>query len=252
MEMAVSELSISVAPGVPLYQDVKRKIFDVVRRGDWKPGDTIPSEKRLAERFGVSIGTLRKAVDALVTENLLVRRQGRGTFVTTHDESRYVYSFFHVLRHDGFKEPPEVQLVAFDRVKADSYAASMLGLDASAPLFRVVNLLKLGGKPVVIDEICVPAGLFRGLTEKRARDRKVTLYQLYQADFGVTVLRTDERVRAVKADATTASLLAVPRGDPLLKVIRRALSFNDKPIELRFSYISTERYEYNSEPVALS
>jgi GntR family transcriptional regulator len=157
-----------------------------------------------------------------------------------------------VLRHDGLKEPPEVQLVAFNKVKADVYAASMLGLDVSAPMFRIVNLLRLGGEPVVIDEICVPAGLFQGLTEKRARDRKVTLYQLYQADFGVTVLRTEERVRAVKADATTASLLTVAKKDPLLKVIRRALSFNDKPVELRFSYISTVRYEYNSEPVALS
>jgi GntR family transcriptional regulator len=248
----MTELSIGVSPGLPLYQEVKRRIFDVVRRGDWKPGDAIPSEKRLAERFGVSIGTLRKAVDELVSENLLVRRQGRGTFVTTHNESRYIYSFFHVLRHDGHKEPPEVQLVSFDRVKADAYAASMLGVEVGASLFRIVNLLKLGGMPVDVDEIHLPASLFRGLTEKRARERKITLYQLYQVDFGVTVLRTEERMRAVKADATTAALLAVARGDPLLKVIRRALSFNDMPVELRFSYISTARHEYNSEPVALA
>jgi GntR family transcriptional regulator len=252
MEVAVTEIAMGVRADLPLYQEVKRRIFDVVRRGDWKPGDTIPSEKRLAERFGVSIGTLRKAVDELVGENLLIRRQGRGTFVATHDESRYVYSFFHVLRHDGHKEPPEVQLVAFDRVKADAYAASMLGLPAGAPLFRIVNLLKLGGMPVDVDEIRVPAALFRGLTERRARERKVTLYQLYQADFGVTVLRTEERMRAVKADAATASLLALAKGEPLLKVIRRALSFNDKPVELRFSYISTARHEYNAEPVALA
>jgi len=248
----VTELPIGVAPGLPLYQEVKRRIFDVIRRGEWKPGDTIPSEKRLAEGFGVSIGTLRRAVDELVTENLLIRRQGRGTFVATHNETRYIYSFFHVLRHDGYKEPPEVQLVAFDKVKADAYAATMLGLEPGTNLFRIVNLLKLGGIPVDIDEIYVPAALFRGLTEKRARERKVTLYQLYQTGFGVTVLRTEERMRAVSADATTSALLAVDKGEPLLKVIRRALSFNDKPVELRFSYINTARYEYNSEPVALA
>jgi GntR family transcriptional regulator len=251
METAVTEIAIAAGAGVPLYQEVKRKISDVVKSGDWKPGDTIPSEKRLAERFGVSIGTLRKAVDELVSENLLIRHQGRGTFVATHSESRYVYSFFHVLRHDGHKEPPEVELVAFDKVKADAYAASMLGLPVGAPLFRIVNLLRLGGLPVDVDEIRVPAALFRGLTERRARERKVTLYQLYQADFGVTVLRTEERMRAVKADAAAASLLAIARGEPLLKVIRRALSFNDRPVELRFSYISTARHEYNAEPVAL-
>jgi GntR family transcriptional regulator len=251
-ETAVSEIAIAVAAGVPLYQEVKRKISDVVGRGDWKPGETIPSEKRLAERYGVSIGTLRKAVDELVGENMLIRRQGRGTFVATHSESRYVYSFFHVLRHDGHKEPPGVELVAFEKMKADAYASSMLGVPPGAPLFRIVNLLRLGGLPVDVDDIRVPAALFRGLTEKRARERKVTLYQLYQADFGVTVLRTEERMRAVKADAATAPLLCVARGEPLLKVIRRALSFNDRPVELRFSYISTARHEYNAEPVALA
>ena len=141
--------------------------------------------------------------------------------------------------------------VALEKVKADPYAASMLGMPVGAPLFRVVNLLRLGGVPVDVDDIRVPASLFRGLTERRARERKVTLYQLYQADFGVTVLRTEERMRAVKADATTAPLLAVAKGEPLLKVIRRALSFSDRPVELRFSYISTARHEYNAEPVAL-
>jgi GntR family transcriptional regulator len=249
----VAELPISASSArAPLYQEVKRAMFAIIRQGRWKPGQTIPSEKRLSERFGVSIGTLRKAVDELVVENLLVRRQGRGTFVATHSETRYVYSFFHVLRQDGFKEYPDVQLVAFGKVKADPYAASMLGVGSGSALFRIVNLLALGGHPVVIDEIYLPSALFRGLTERRARERNVTLYQLYQADFGVTVLRTEERLRAVKADAATAPLLAVAKGEPLLKVIRRALSFNDEPVELRFSYLDTTRYEYNSEPVALA
>lgn len=244
--------AISNPLGIPLYQEVKRKIIESVRRGEWKPGGVIPSEKKLCERFGVSMGTVRKAVDELSAEGFLIRQQGRGTFVATHNQDRYLFAFFHVVRQDGHKEYPEVELLEFEKVKADPYAGAMLRVEPGSRLFRFVNKLELSGAPVVIDEILLPERLFPGLTEKTLRERPATLYQLYQEEFSVTVIHTQERLRAVNADALKARLLGIKIGDPLLQVIRIAFSFKDQPVELRHSYVVTRDYEYCSEPMGAS
>lgn len=243
---------VSNPSGAPLYKAVKRKIIESIREGEWKPGDVIPSEKKLCERFGVSMGTIRKAVDELSAEGFLIRQQGRGTFVATHNKDRYLFAFFHVVRQDGYKEFPKVELVEFERVKADHYAAKMLRVDQGSRLFRFVNKLELSGVPVVVDEVLLPGMLVPKLTEKTLRERPATLYQLYQDDFGITVIRTEERLRAVSADALRARLLGVKVGDPLLQVIRIAFSFKDQPVELRYSYVLTSDYEYCSEPLVAS
>lgn len=238
--------------GAPLYKEVKRKIIESIRNGEWKPGEVIPSEKKLCERFAVSMGTIRKAVDDLTGEGFLIRQQGRGTFVATHNQDRYLFTFFHVVRQDGHKEYPTVELVEFGKVKADPVAAGTLQLDPGSRLFRFVNKLELGRSPVVVDEILLPEQLFSRLTERSLRERPATLYQLYQEGFGVTVVRTRERVRAVSADALRARLLGVKVGDPLLQVIRIAFSFKDQPVELRYSYVLTRAYEYCSDSMAAS
>ncbi len=238
--------------GAPLYKVVKRKITEAVRDGEWKPGEVILSEKKLCERFGVSMGTIRKAVDELSAEGFLIRQQGRGTFVASHNQDRYLFSFFHIVRQDGHKEYPKVELVEFEKAKADAETAAKLGIEPGARLSRIVNKLSLNGEPALIDEILLSESLFPRLTEKRLRERRATLYQLYQEDFGVTVIRTVERLRAVKADAFKARLLGMEVGDSLLQVIRVALSYKDRPVELRQSYVDTRRYEYYSELMGAS
>ena len=256
MTSKVSHMSaksvVAVPPGVPLYQAVKRKLVDSVRHGEWPPGGVIPSESRLCQRFGVSMGTIRKAVDELSAEGFLIRQQGRGTFVASHNQDRYLFAFFHVARQDGYKEYPQVELVEFEKIKADAATAGMLHVEPGMRLIRFVNKLELSGAPVVIDQVLLPESLFPGLTEKRLRERPATLYQFYQENFRVTVIRTEERLRAVKADAFMARLLGMKTGDPLLQVIRVALSFKDQPVELRHSYVDTRRHEYHAEPMAAS
>ncbi|MCX7146852.1 MAG: GntR family transcriptional regulator [Sulfuritalea sp.] len=166
------ERSVGFNPsGAPLYKEVKRKIVESIRNGEWKPGEVIPSEKKLCERFAVSMGTIRKAVDDLSGEGLLIRQQGRGTFVATHNQDRYLFAFFHVVRQDGHKEYPTVELMEFSKVKADPGAISMLHLDPGSRLFRFVNKLELGRSPVVVDEILLPEQLFSRLTERTLRER---------------------------------------------------------------------------------
>ncbi len=241
----MTQISLAGMPlGARLYQEVKRKILESLRDGEWKPGEMIPSEKRLGERYGVSIGTVRKAVDELADENILIRHQGLGTFVASHNHDRYVFSFFHVAGQDGRREYPHVELVSFSKAKADSDSAQRLGIRSGARVFRMTNRLDLAQRPVIVDDIMLPEHLFPGLDEGALRERPGTLYQLYQDSFGVGVLRIEERLRACPADARSAELLGVPEGKPLLHVIRRALTFRDEVVELRHSFVDTTDHEY--------
>ncbi|MEZ5658284.1 MAG: GntR family transcriptional regulator [Burkholderiaceae bacterium] len=233
--------------GAPLYLEVRRRISDAIRAGEWRPGDAIPPEKKLCERFGVSMGTLRKAVDELTVSGVLVRQQGRGTFVARHSQDRYLFSFFHLVGRDGRKEYPEVRFVRFESTTADEFAAEVLAVRPGAALLHLTNLLSLRGQVTSLDEIYLPADLYPGMTEARLRERQATLYQLYQDEFGITVIRASERVRASSATRAQARLLEVAAGAPLLEVVRSVYTFRDRPVELRFGYVNTQRCEYRPE-----
>ncbi len=230
---------------MPLYRVVKRALLREIESGQLPPGEALPNETGLASAFGVSVGTVRHAVDELVAEHILVRRQGRGTFVATHNADRFLFQFFHVERSDGLSEVPQVELLDFARVRLDDdSAAAALGLKAGEPVLRFDNRLLLQGRPVVHDQITVPALLFKGLTDKRLRERPGTIYQLYQSGFGITVVRAQERARAVAADRNIARVLGLAPGTPVMQVRRCALTFGDKPVEYRVSTIHTAVHEY--------
>lgn len=229
---------------MPLYRMVKRALLRAIESGQFAPGQTLPSEADLARTLKISVGTLRHAVDELVAEHLLVRRQGRGTFVATHDADRFLFQFFHVERGDGRREAPVVELLSFERARADEDAATALQLKPGAPVWQFDNRLRLQGQAVVHDRITLSALLFKGLTEKRLAERPGTIYQLYQAAFGITVLRAVERARAVPADRWAARVLGTAPGQPVMQVRRTAQSFGARPVEYRVSVINTLQHEY--------
>jgi GntR family transcriptional regulator len=232
------------AGGIPLYRAVKRSLLAGIESGRYAAGKALPNEAALAEAFGVSIGTLRHGVDELVAEHILVRRQGRGTFVALHSDDRFVFQFFHVERSDGLRESPQLELVNFERVRLEDEAADVLGLKAGEPALQIDNRLLLQGRAVIHDRLVLPALLFKGLTEKRFRERSSTIYHLYQTEFGITVTHAQERARAVAADRAAARILGVTPGAPVMQVRRCALTFGDKPVEYRVSTISTAQHEY--------
>jgi len=233
--------------GTPLYKEIKRQMMEALTGGEWKPGEAIPAERRLSERYGISIGTVRKAIDELVAENILIRQQGRGTFVASHTRDRLLFYFFHVVPESGEKVYPDVQFLSFAKAKADRAAAEKLGMAVGDPVYRIRNRLRLAGTPIIVDDITVPAAPFAGLTEAQVRDRPSTIYNLYQEAFGISVVRTNERLRATLADAEFATLLDVARGAPLLQIRRVAQTYNDVPVEFRVSLVNTAHHEYWAE-----
>ena len=229
---------------MPLFREVKRRLLAMIEAGQVAPGRALPSESVLSRQLGVSIGTVRRAVDDLVAERIVVRRQGRGTFVATHNSDRLLFQFFHVERGDGRREAPEVELVSFERARLDEDAAAALGSRTGYPCFRIENRLRLQGRPVVFDRLQIPASWFKGLTEKRWRERPSTIYHLYQMDFGITVVRAQERLRAAAASEAAARVLGVAPGSPVLEVRRTAIALDGRPVEYRVSTVLTREHEY--------
>src|SRR5262245_54498881 len=102
----------------PLYEQIRILITQSLVAGEWKPGEAIPAEQELAARFRVSQGTVRKAIDELAAEHILVRRQGKGTFVASHNEPAYQYRFLRVMPDSGEKLHPVNHFVELKRGKA--------------------------------------------------------------------------------------------------------------------------------------
>ena len=237
----------------PLYQQIKGLLLGSLQAAEWKPGEMIPSEIELAGRFKVSQGTVRKAIDELAADNLLVRRQGKGTFVATHAEQQIQYRFLRLMPDDGGDRGMARRLLDCRRTRAPADVARMLDCKSGDAVVQLRRLLLADGpngpssKPVVLDEIWLPGALFKGLTAERLADYKGPMYGMFETEFGVRMIRAEEKIRALAADAATASLLAVTPGFPLLSVERLSFTYGDKPVELRRGLYNTEQHLYRNE-----
>ncbi|MFT3757984.1 GntR family transcriptional regulator [Thauera sp.] len=231
----------------PLYRQIKTLILQALESGEWRPGQAIPSEQELAARFSVSQGTVRKAIDEMAAENLLVRKQGKGTYVASHNDPRALFRFLRLVPMDGdLSQPQSVPLDCW-RAKAGQEASRMLGIEPGAPIIIVRRLLKFSTKPVVIDEIYLPGEIFQGLTSEVLQSWNGSLYSLFETRFGLRMIRAQERIRAVAADRNASEALKVAEGTPLLSVERVTYTYGDKPVEWRRGLYSTAEHFYLNE-----
>ena len=230
----------------PLYRQIKDLILRHLESGEWGPGDPIPSESELAGRFGVSQGTVRKAVDEMAAENLLVRQQGKGTFVATHKDPGSYFRFLRLLPNDGELRVSQSIPLECWRAKAGVDVARTLALESGAPITILRRLLKLGEEPAVFDEIYLPSELFPDLTLEVLRSGE-SLYSLFETRYGVRMIRADERLRAISADRVSAELLQIAEGSPLLLVERVTFTYGNKPVEWRRGFYSTRNYHYHNQ-----
>ena len=232
----------------PLYQQIKALLVKQLETGEWQPGEAIPSEMELAARFSVSQGTVRKAIDELAADNILIRRQGKGTFVATHTETKSsMFRFLRIRRNDGQDEYPESELLEVKRARASAEVARALELATGDSVIQLRRVLRYSGMPTVLDEITLPAALFKGLSKERFDAYEGSMYGFFETEFGVRMLRANEQVRAVAADPNTAEVLRVGIGSPLLSVERVAYTYGDKPVEFRRGLCTTRSHHYANE-----
>lgn len=239
----------------PLYQQIKGLILQSLQAGEWKPGELIPSEIELASRFRVSQGTVRKAVDELAGENLLVRRQGKGTFVATHTEQHVRYRFLKLVPDAGDVDkegPAQRRFLGCKRTRATADVARALALrtgDAVMQVRRVLSFASEGGilVPTILEDLWLPGAPFKDLTAERMAEFRGPTYALFETEFGVRMVRAEEKIRAVLPDPEQCSLLQIAGGTPLLSVERIAYTYNDTPMELRRGLYRTDTHHYRND-----
>ena len=234
----------------PLYQQIKGLILQSLEAGEWKPGEAIPSEMELAARFRVSQGTVRKAIDDLAAEHLVIRRQGKGTFVATHAEQHVQYRFLKLLPDSGdasVEGPAERNILDCKRVRASAEVARALGLRTGDPVVQARRILSFSGVPTILEDIWLPGQAFKGLSAAQMASYPGPTYAMLELDFGVRMVRAEEKIRAVLPDEEQARLLQVTPATPLLSVERIAYTYNDVPMELRRGLYRTDTHHYRNE-----
>tara|TARA_B110000003_G_scaffold160658_2_gene160730 strand:- start:2022 stop:2729 length:708 start_codon:yes stop_codon:yes gene_type:complete len=231
----------------PLYIQVKKRITESLVSAEWSPGQSIPSEIELAKKYNVSQGTVRKAIDDLAADKILIRRQGKGTYVSTHDEEDIQLRFLRLTEQSGKKEKLQNKLISFEREKASNQIAKALGINNSSTLISIKRILTFNNKPLILDFIKVPAVSFRGLTAEKVIEKKGSMYRMYETDFATQMLHADEKIKAVKANKESSSILNISEGTPLLSVERLSYTYDDKPIEWRLGLCVTLNHYYKTE-----
>lgn len=229
----------------PLYKQVREALVRRLIDGAWTPGMMLPSETQIAVELGVSQGTVRKALDAMAGEHLLVRRQGRGTFVALPEEGRILFQFFRLVADDGTRLFPESRVISRRRSRADAAAASALSLKRGEAVWTIERVRHLGGRPVIAEEIVLPASRFPDFPTAEALPNNV--YALYSERYAITIGRAMEKLKSVSADEQTAARLCCEPGRSILSVERIAAALDGTPVEYRVSLCLTDGFHYQSD-----
>jgi GntR family transcriptional regulator len=224
---------------MPGYRPLYRQVYDIIVRrvaqGTWRPGTCLPSEQSLAREMGVSQGTMRKVLDALTAENLLERRQGKGTFLAESTQERALFRFFRLARRGGKRLTPErTDETAKVRVATGAERAK-LDLARGARVVEIVRTRLIEKTPAIRELIILPAALFPGIEKRPALPN--SLYSLYQSEYGINIVAAHEELSAQRATAQDQRLLEIPKGDPILVIERLAVSLQDRKVEWRLSRV---------------
>ncbi len=243
----IGEMANGLGPDAdarPLYSRVGAALRERIRSGQWQPGQLIPSETEIGRELRVSQGTVRKALDSLAQERLVVRRQGKGTFVVEHTPEDVLFRFFQIFRDDGGRIRPESIRTTARVLLADARQRARLDLPKGSRVIRIDRIRLRDGAPFVAETIVLPRARFPGLAERAEIPN--TLYDLFQSRYGILVARADERLTAVPADRRIARELGIAPGTALLCIDRTAYTIDDRQIEWRVSLVHLEGAHYLS------
>ncbi len=229
----------------PLYQQVRDLLLARISTGAWRPAEALPSEQALAVELGVSQGTVRKAIDALVADSLIERRQGKGTYVAQHTQESTQFRFFKLTDDDGERLVPSCREATIEKRPATPHECLQLEFAEGSEIYKVVRDRYCEDKPILRESIIVPALLFPLLDSHKPLPN--TLYTFYQSSYGVSITGADEKIKAIAADGVTAKVLNIVEGSPLLQVERIARDMTGRPIEVRISLYPSSTCHYAVE-----
>jgi GntR family transcriptional regulator len=249
---SIENISVTATPTKPLelgpaFKKIASHLVERVVRAEWRPGELVPGEIHLAREYGVSVGTIRKALEMLVADGVIERRRGRGTVVRRISTQDSMYSFFRLVADDGTWVLPQDEVLRCVRVHPNAQDRQELGLRAGDMAIQMDRVRLLQGVPGIADRVLVPATRFRDFRWPPELPDVLTMYQYLERKYGVLVTHVEDRIYAASADVELAKKLRVRRGTPLLRVRRQAYALTGECVELRESYCTTAGWHYRCD-----
>lgn len=230
---------------LPLYQRLRDAMVEMITAGEWRPDQPIPTEAELTKTYGVAIGTVRKAVDVLVSEGLLERAQGRGTFVRRPSFDGSLFRFFRHLTSEGGRKVPEGRVLGCTLEMPPDHVTSALGLSArTTKAIRLDRLRLIDDQVVLAEEIWLPKNRFAALLDIAPADFDNLLYPFYESRCGQVVASARETLTIDAANAGIARALGIDEGKPVVVIERLAFGFDRKPLEWRRSHGAADTFRY--------
>lgn len=228
----------------PLYKQVYDYLTARLVNGDWKPSEPLPSEHALADELGVSQGTVRKALNQMVAEKLLERKQGKGTFVAEHTQESSLFRFFRFREPAGDSLIPETRVLSVQRRPAQQAECDHLNLESGSMVVEMVRVRSLLEQPTILETIIQPLSIFPDID--REAEIPNSLYTLYQEKFGISIVEVREELRSVALPAEHSGPLQLAAGAPVLLVERASVNIDGRVVEWSQAYCSTERFVYSA------
>lgn len=211
----------------PLYLQVAAHMKERVTSGEWGWKDSLPNELELAAAYRVSLGTMRKALELLTRQNLVVRHQGRGTFVQKpYAAQERMFWPLSVGANSAATEDIDVSLISSEIIPAASDLASIFSIPAGSPVIRLTCFSKIDAAAKSIDTIIVPASICPKLQAELQANPK--LLPPAFADMMSPIVRCSDRVMASVVDGSQTELLKIQRDSPILSIERRAFDMSDR------------------------
>ncbi len=232
---------------LPLYQRLRDQLAEQIANNRWRPGEAIPTEAALSSEYCLSTGTVRKAIDMLVADNILERQQGRGTYIRRPQFQSSLFRFFRFQTAAGERQVPESRILSIEPMIAPSAVSQALGLIPDAPVIRLVRLRLLDAQPVLAEEIWLPRVLFQALLDTDLQLHGPLLYPIYETLCGQVVAYAEETLTAESVSDVHARLLHIPENSPVVVIERLARNYAGQPLEWRRSRGHASHFRYSVE-----
>ncbi|MGY6159471.1 GntR family transcriptional regulator [Paraburkholderia strydomiana] len=232
---------------LPRYQQLRDHLVSRIAAGEWAPEEAIATEAELGQFYNVSTGTVRKAIDLLVSDGVLTRTQGKGTFVRRPRFDSSLFRFFRFVSRDGQPVRPTARILKREVVKPSEEIRNALRMKASEKAIHLSRVRMIEGQAVLSEEIWLPRARFEALAALPLDKFEDLLYPLYERLCKQMVASATEILRVEQATAETASLLGMKTGSPVILVHRVASDFAGTPFEWRSTRGAADTFQYQVE-----
>ncbi|WP_027213906.1 GntR family transcriptional regulator [Burkholderia sp. WSM2232] len=229
---------------LPRYQQLRDDLVSRIAAGEWAPEEAIATEAELGQFYNVSTGTVRKAIDLLVSDGVLTRTQGKGTFVRRPRFDSSLFRFFRFVSRDGQPVRPTARVLKREIVKPAEEIRDALRMKASEKAIHLSRVRMIEGRTVLAEEIWLPRSRFEALASLPLDQFEDLLYPLYERLCKQMVASATEILRVEQATGETAALLGIKTGSPVILVHRVASDFAGAPFEWRSTRGAADTFQY--------